>query len=65
MRIVAIYLYPFMPSTAENIWEQLNIEGKLKDAGLDIAGKWGILKPGTKIKKGKALFPRIETAKKS
>jgi methionyl-tRNA synthetase len=65
MRIVAIYLYPFMPSTAENIWEQLNIEGTLKDAGLDIAGKWGILKPGTKIKKGKALFPRIETAKKS
>jgi methionyl-tRNA synthetase len=65
MRIVAIYLYPFMPSTGENIWEQLNIEGKLENASLDIEGKWGMLKPGTKIKKGTALFPRIETPKKS
>jgi methionyl-tRNA synthetase len=65
MRIVAIYLYAFMPSTGENIWAQLNIEGKLKNASLDIEGKWGMLKPGTKIKKGNALFPRIETTKKS
>ncbi len=65
MRIVAIYLYPFMPSTGENIWEQLNIERKLKNASLDIDGKWGMLKPGTNIKKGTALFPRIETTKKS
>jgi methionyl-tRNA synthetase len=54
-----------MPSTGENIWEQLNIEAKLKNASLDIEGKWGMLKPGTKIKKGNALFPRIETTKKS
>ncbi len=65
MRIIAIYLYPFIPSTAENIWKQLNIEGKLEEARLDIEGKWGVLKPGTKIKRGKVLFPRIETAKES
>jgi len=65
LRIIAIYLFPFMPSAAEKIWEQLNVDGELEKASLDIEGQWGMLKPGTKIKKGKALFPRIETEKKT
>jgi len=65
LRIIAIYLFPFIPSASEEIWRQLNIEEKWEDIRLDEKGKWGMLKPGTKIKKGKALFPRIETAKKS
>jgi methionyl-tRNA synthetase len=65
LRIVAIYLYPFMPSAAEEIWRQLNIEEKVENIRLDEKGKWGLLRPGTKINKGKALFPRIETTKKS
>lgn len=64
MRIVAIYLYPFMPAAAEEIWRRLNIEEKLENTKLGERGKWGLLKPETKIKKGKALFPRIETTKK-
>jgi methionyl-tRNA synthetase len=65
LRIIAIYLYPFMPSAAEEMWRQLNIKDNLEGVPLDSAGQWGLLKPGAKIKKGKALFPRIETAKKS
>ena len=65
LRIIAIYLFPFIPSASEEIWRQLNIEEKLEDIRLDEKGKWGMLKPGTKIKKGKSLFPRIETAKTS
>jgi methionyl-tRNA synthetase len=65
LRITAIYLFPFMPSAADEIWRQLNIEEKLGNIKLDEKGKWGMLKPGTKINKGKALFPRIETAKTS
>jgi methionyl-tRNA synthetase len=63
LRIIAIYLFPFMPAAAEEIWRQLNIQEKLEDIRLEEKGKWGLLKPGTKINKGKALFPRIEATK--
>jgi methionyl-tRNA synthetase len=49
-----------MPSTAEKIWKQLNIEKDISKADLDIEAKWGGLKPGIKVSKGPALFPRIE-----
>jgi methionyl-tRNA synthetase len=65
LRIIAIYLFPFMPAAAEEIWRQLNIQEKLEDIRFEEKGKWGLLKPGMKISKGKALFPRIETIKKS
>jgi methionyl-tRNA synthetase len=65
LRIIAIYLFPFIPSAAEEMWRQLNVSGDLSKVNLENEGKWGLLKPGTKIKKGPALFPRIETARKS
>jgi methionyl-tRNA synthetase len=65
LRMIAIYLFPFMPSAAKEIWEQLGLDGDLSKARLDNEGRWGMLKPGNRIKKGKALFPRIETEKKS
>lgn len=64
LRLIAILLYPFMPSTAEKIWKQLNLEENLSGVNLDTGTKWGILKPGTKINKGPALFPRIEKGTK-
>jgi methionyl-tRNA synthetase len=63
LRLIAVSLSPFMPSTAEKIWKQLNIEGEVSKVHLDTEARWGRLKPGTKIKKGAALFPRIEKSK--
>ena len=65
LRIIAIYLFPFMPSAAEEMWRQINVGKEISKANLDNEVKWGLLNPGTKIKKGTALFPRIETLKKS
>jgi len=65
LRIIAIYLFPFIPSAAEEMWKQLNVSGELSKINFESEGKWGLLKSGTKIKKGPALFPRIETARKS
>jgi methionyl-tRNA synthetase len=65
LRIIAIYLFPFIPSAAEEMWRQLNVSGELSKINFESKGKWGLLKSGTKIKKGPALFPRIETARKS
>lgn len=59
LRIIAVYLYPFMPSSADKIWDALGIEGRIKDAKFDEAVKWGGLKPGSKVRKIPPLFPRV------
>lgn len=60
LRIIAVYIFPFMPSSAERMWKQLNIDRDISKVNLDNEARWGGLKPGTTIKKGPALFPRIE-----
>lgn len=60
LRLVALFLYPFMPSTSEKIWRQLNLEGEVSGMNLDAEAVWGITRPGTKINKGAGLFPRME-----
>ncbi len=60
LRIIAVYLYPFMPSSAEKIWDALGIAGRIEDVNFDEAVKWGGLKPGAKVKKIAPLFPRLQ-----
>lgn len=63
LRILAIYLYPFMPDSAGTIWRQLGIETDIGGINIKEAGCWGIIRPGTKVQKGEALFPRIDIKK--
>lgn len=61
LRHLAWMLLPFMPETADEIFEQLGLESKKeKEKQLEEAIKWGGLKSGNKIKPGKSLFPRIQ-----
>jgi len=56
VRIIMLYLQPFMPEAAERGFAQLGLDapqGKLSELG-----KWGLLPAGTKTRKGEALFPR-------
>ena len=64
LRLIAVLLYPFMPSTAEKIWAQLNLGEEFSRVDFAAATKWGGLKPGTRVNKGTALFPRIEKKRK-
>ncbi len=60
LRIKAWMLLPFMPETSNEIFRQLGLNpGKETKKKFEEAIKWGGLKPGTKIKKGEPLFPRI------
>lgn len=60
LRQLAWFLVPIMPTTAEKIWEQLGIDtAEEKTQFLEKAQVWGGLKPGTKIKKGEPVFPRL------
>ena len=57
--IAASLLYPFMPDTARNMWNQIGAKKDISQLRYkDI--KWGIIKSGTKINKQKPLFPRIK-----
>ncbi len=61
IRHIALMVYPFMPDTAEKIWESLglNVQEEMSKK-FDEAIKWGGLPVDTKVKKGEALFPRLE-----
>jgi len=61
IRAIAVSIWPFMPSTARDIWEQLAFEERLEGASFDSIGEWGLVKPGIKVRKGKPLFPRRRT----
>jgi len=61
LRILSLYLYPVMPNTAKSIAEQLGITIDFSSPLLKENVNWGDLQSGTKIRKGNALFPRIES----
>jgi methionyl-tRNA synthetase len=60
LRIIALLIAAFMPTTAEKMWSQLGMEGNLWEQNIGENGKWGGLKPGGKVAKPSPLFPRIE-----
>jgi len=61
IRHIAWMITPFMPETADKIFEQLGLDlEEEKEKSFKEAKKWGGLKTGTVIKRGEGLFPRIE-----
>jgi methionyl-tRNA synthetase len=63
LRIIALLIAAFMPSTSEKMWAQLGIEENLWEQNLKENGKWGGLKPGRRVVKPTPLFPRIDVSK--
>ncbi len=59
LRIISILIFPFMPKVSMEIWRQLNMKKPLSTVDIKEAGKWGVITPGTEIRKAKPLFPRI------
>jgi methionyl-tRNA synthetase len=60
LRIIALLIAAFMPTTAEKMWSQLGMEQDLWEQNIQESGKWGGLKPGRRVAKPRPLFPRIE-----
>jgi len=60
LRVLAVLISPIMPGAAARLWEQLGISEMLEDQRLPEAGRWGLLEPGTKTRRGDSLFPRLE-----
>jgi methionyl-tRNA synthetase len=55
----ALLVWPFMPSTAENIWRQLGFKNSIELSFLAAPKTMA----GATISKGESLFPRIDTKK--
>ena len=62
IRAIAVHIYPTMPSTPEKIFSQLGVTDPALKTWESVQ-KFGGLKPGTKVQKGAALFPRVDVKK--
>lgn len=58
LRIAAVLLTPFIPSTARRILEQLGIPDC--PVSLENARQWEYIRPGTRVQKGPVLFQKID-----
>ena len=58
LRIVAILIVPAMPSTADEIWRRIGLDGSPGDEALPAAASWGGYPGGVDVEKGAPLFPR-------
>ena len=61
LRFLSLSLFPFMPRTAKGMNAQLGLHDVFNLALSPFDRKWGCLVPGTDVRKGMRLFPRIET----
>jgi methionyl-tRNA synthetase len=60
IRIIALNLNPFMERTSREILSQLGLSENINWEDTKI---WGKIESGTKVKRGKILFPRLEIEK--
>lgn len=60
IRSLAILIEPFLPFTAEKLWQQLGLEGFVHEQDFETAGKLE-LKPGHRISAIEPLFKKFET----
>ncbi len=62
-RMVAVWIAPFMPDTAEKMLTRLAIPKAATALRLETDGRWGTLPEGALVSKGEALFPRVDSGK--
>lgn len=63
LRFITILAAPFMPKLPERVWPQLGLAGR-PDLHTWESLSWGKLPAGTVVKRGPALFPRIDTGER-
>ena len=61
IRICAVLLTPFIPDSAEKIFGQIGADAACRT--WDSAHVWGVLPADVTVRKGEALFPRIDAEK--
>ena len=64
LRAIAVLYNAVMPTAMQSMWEQIGGSdlGPLGEQRIAAVAEWGQLRPGSRITKGDALFPRLEDA---
>lgn len=67
LRLLSLYLFPFMPKTAEKMAAQLGLrpDRLFAPGGLKREIRWGGLKAGVRTSKAAGLFPRMDRPPKT
>ncbi len=60
LRVIAVLISPFMPSTASRIRRQIGLDESVEVQSLDTIAVWGGLQAGLEIGKPEPIFPRLE-----
>jgi methionyl-tRNA synthetase len=63
IRIIALYMAPFMPNTSADVYSRLGLSGISEVDDIESAAAWGGLKSGCKVEVGDPLFPRLDVDK--
>lgn len=63
LRIISGMIFPYMPTTAGKLWQQLNLPGTIEQLRLADIEAWGGTPAGMHIGEAQQLFPRIEVEK--
>ncbi len=64
IRIISLFIAPFMPDAAKEMSKQLGLSDESTELTLKEQSRWGNLPAGQTVAKGKALFPRINLKEK-
>jgi len=62
LRVVTILLSPWLPTATRRVWDQLGIPVPLEAQRLEDA-RAGAVPPGTRVRPGAPIFPRIERSR--
>ena len=65
IRIIALYLAPFMPNTSAEVFRRLGLGDITAIDDIKAASAWGQLPAGNPVEKGEPLFPRLDIAETS
>ncbi len=60
IRVITILVSPFMPKLPDRVWAQTGLTALEKVKSWDSLRTWAAFPAGTRVKRGPALFPRIE-----
>ena len=64
IRIISLFIAPFMPDAAKEMSKQLGLSDQVDKLSLKEQSRWGNLSPGLSVAKGVSLFPRIKINEK-
>ncbi len=59
LRIIGVYVHPFMPESADKIWNSIGMERGVLNSSFDKEVEWGQTSNGRRARKTGPLFPRI------